>query len=733
MEQLRYSGALEVIRIRRDGYPIRISFIEFIQKYEVLLLYNKKNNINEYNKDIMKSNKISNGFSLKLNTDHDHDIQLAKQCTVAITIIYLINKQLYQIGKTTIFMKEKSLDLLQSILRNILFKNSIKIQTCYRCYQSYKRYRQIMISCIYIQTNIRRYIKRCYYLKVKHAINVIQYYYRTCMLRKLYLKILEEIIHQRKTKASIEIQRMILGYLHRKISKLRKYSRNLIINNIFKYIKIKRNKCMKACMLIRKLLMRIFIINKIYNSFKIKHKNIIKLQSWIRKLKQLKKYQQTIKQIIYLQSIMRKKIYHIKYKNYLKSIIIIQTNIISYLYKKILRIKLKSIILIQKILRGWIIRLNYQRKHKKLKINKIIILQTWFRKYLKVTNYKIIKKAIHLLQIYLKSKLYVLRYKNIKKFIIILQTSIRRWINYKKYIITLKLILKLQKYIKRFINKKILKLNKLKYKNIIRLQSWIRKIQNIIIYKKMLKSLKKLQIYLKLRLQVFRYKKIRNAIIIIQSKMKYKIQYKLYHYILESIRKIQKYYQKYIRIIHARKQLRIKYNSILIIQKIIKKYIKKCILIRKQNAITLISRKLYSYYIHSKYIKIKTSIVLIQRIFRVYIQRKIFINNLNRLKCLIKLQSWYRKQYTLIKYNLLLKKIIYIQTFIRIKLFNWKKYKYNQSAIKIQKIFRMFHERKKYLNLLSNLKAYINSLQLRIRKVFYKNLRTIVSNLYKSD
>lgn len=74
MLQLRYTGMLETVRIRRAGYNVRLTYEEFIQLYRILLP-----------KGLLSSQKDVRDF---LNTFMD------------------LNKQHYQLGMTKIYMRE---------------------------------------------------------------------------------------------------------------------------------------------------------------------------------------------------------------------------------------------------------------------------------------------------------------------------------------------------------------------------------------------------------------------------------------------------------------------------------------------------------------------------------------------------------------------------------------------------------------------------------------------------
>ncbi|XP_010560492.1 unconventional myosin-IXb isoform X8 [Haliaeetus albicilla] len=177
LQQLRYTGMLETVRIRRSGYSAKYTFEEFIDQFQVLLPKNAKAS----KEDICV-------YLNKLKLDENY----------------------YQIGKTKVFMKEAERQILQDTLHKEVIRKIILLQSWLRMVlerrrflrtrqaaivlQAYWRSRCVRMAlqrnnaAIYIQSAWRRYRERKCYLQQKKRICLLQAMVRGHLQRKRFQK-----------------------------------------------------------------------------------------------------------------------------------------------------------------------------------------------------------------------------------------------------------------------------------------------------------------------------------------------------------------------------------------------------------------------------------------------------------------------------------------------------------------------------------------------------------------
>ncbi|NXW46174.1 MYO9B protein, partial [Nyctiprogne leucopyga] len=177
LQQLRYTGMLETVRIRRSGYSAKYTFQEFIDQFQVLLPKNAKAS----KEDICV-------YLNKLKLDENY----------------------YQIGLTKVFMKESQRQILQDTLHKEVIRKIILLQSWLRMVLERRRFlrtRQAAIvlqacwrsrcvrmalqrnnAAIYIQSAWRRYRERKCYLQQKRRICLVQAMVRGYLQRKRFQK-----------------------------------------------------------------------------------------------------------------------------------------------------------------------------------------------------------------------------------------------------------------------------------------------------------------------------------------------------------------------------------------------------------------------------------------------------------------------------------------------------------------------------------------------------------------
>ncbi|CAJ1064844.1 unconventional myosin-VIIa [Xyrichtys novacula] len=208
VRQLRYSGMMETIRIRRAGYPIRYTFVEFVDRYRVLMPGVKP----AYKQEDLRGTcqRIAEAV---LGRDDD-----------------------WQMGKTKIFLKDHH-DMLLEIERD----------------------KAITDKVILIQKVVRGFKDRSNFLKMRKSAVLIQKTWRGYHCRKNYgamragFSRLQALVRSRKLCASYHVARQRItgfqsrcrGFLVRRafrhrlwaVITIQAYTRGMIARRLYKRLK----------------------------------------------------------------------------------------------------------------------------------------------------------------------------------------------------------------------------------------------------------------------------------------------------------------------------------------------------------------------------------------------------------------------------------------------------------------------------------------------------------------
>uniref|UniRef100_A0A8C2Y765 Myosin VIIA n=1 Tax=Coturnix japonica TaxID=93934 RepID=A0A8C2Y765_COTJA len=187
VRQLRYSGMMETIRIRRAGYPIRYTFVEFVDRYRVLMPGVKP--------------RIAEAVLGK-----DDDWQIGK------TKIFL--KVLGSLHHPSFLFKEKKeiskANLLRVSCSGVVSSCSLlqmrigflRLQALYRSRKLHKQYHMARRRIIEFQARCRGYLVRRAFRHRLWAVLTVQAYARGMIARRLYKRLRGEVCI---------VERMVVG------------------------------------------------------------------------------------------------------------------------------------------------------------------------------------------------------------------------------------------------------------------------------------------------------------------------------------------------------------------------------------------------------------------------------------------------------------------------------------------------------------------------------------------
>ncbi|KAJ7340290.1 hypothetical protein OS493_003023 [Desmophyllum pertusum] len=142
VEQLRYCGIVETVKIRKAGYPIRYGYADFIKRYRCL----------SSQLDLSSTNPTVNATRILKLSDK-------------------VEPESFQFGKTKVFLKEDLHDSLEESRMAKLNRMAVVIQARLRGYYVNSKYLKMKKAAIVIQSNTRRLLERNKFLKARKRIH----------------------------------------------------------------------------------------------------------------------------------------------------------------------------------------------------------------------------------------------------------------------------------------------------------------------------------------------------------------------------------------------------------------------------------------------------------------------------------------------------------------------------------------------------------------------------------
>ncbi|KAM6403474.1 myosin XVB [Rhynochetos jubatus] len=138
--QLRHSGILEAIHIRKEGYPVRLPFQNFLARYGLL---------------------AGRGRNC---------LEGREGCAAVLSLVVGNPSDLYQIGVTKVFLKEKARQLLERQWSQRQSWAIVTLQRNFRCLLRRRRLRVLQEKVTIIQAHFRGYQARKRYRRLKKAL-----------------------------------------------------------------------------------------------------------------------------------------------------------------------------------------------------------------------------------------------------------------------------------------------------------------------------------------------------------------------------------------------------------------------------------------------------------------------------------------------------------------------------------------------------------------------------------
>uniref|UniRef100_A0A674GDM1 Myosin X n=1 Tax=Taeniopygia guttata TaxID=59729 RepID=A0A674GDM1_TAEGU len=176
LNQLRYSGMLETVKVRRAGFPVRRLFQDFLTRWSLVFF------------------SLSFFFFL---------VALPQICSCdavkpSFLQTYDSSRKEWQLGKTKVFLKEALEQKLEKDREEELRKAAIVIRAHVLGYMARSKYQKVLSSVVTIQKNYRAYFWKKSLQRLKASAVTLQKHWRGRLARSLYQHLLQQELRRKQ-------------------------------------------------------------------------------------------------------------------------------------------------------------------------------------------------------------------------------------------------------------------------------------------------------------------------------------------------------------------------------------------------------------------------------------------------------------------------------------------------------------------------------------------------------
>ncbi|XP_013925501.1 PREDICTED: unconventional myosin-XIX [Thamnophis sirtalis] len=183
LQQLEACGIVETVNISAAGFPVRISFGSFLERYGLLKKLKKRN--------LKATSSQGNDFSHEAENGKSATPPIEEECDSLQSKVQDILRQVKPInssakpgetksphlplfcGKTKVFLTNSMLELLEFQRASILSEKAFCIQGCWRRFRRKKIARQRRSATV-IQSAVRQWLARKHFQRLRKAVRIIK-------------------------------------------------------------------------------------------------------------------------------------------------------------------------------------------------------------------------------------------------------------------------------------------------------------------------------------------------------------------------------------------------------------------------------------------------------------------------------------------------------------------------------------------------------------------------------